>query len=290
MAIEPISKFQGGESRKGSCRQCGQPLTSRDAKKYCSRRCSFARTTELARKRQQERRRPCSVCGNLFAVKSKGRVLAKTYCSPACQRNALKTRASARAERHPKSCPGCGVLFVPVQHSGVAWSKFCTSKCYGQHKRRNMFTDAPCTVCGKVCRRRVSQIRRSKRVVCSRQCQSVISRGAHHVMFRPESILDPKRRGATGRWKRVSAQARERDGHSCRRCRRVRHADERQFPVDHVIPWRVFENKDEADDLSNLATLCPRCHSWKTSTIETKYLQGDVLGMQQYRAAIGVSI
>jgi hypothetical protein len=267
---------------------CGGQLRSRDAKRYCSRKCAFARTTELAHQRQQDRRKPCPVCGKLSAVKSRGRVLAKSYCSTECQRQALKIRAAARAERHPKSCPGCGVKFIAVQRSGQAWSKFCTAKCYGAHKRRNMFSDAPCSVCGKVCQRRTAQIRRSKRVVCSRACQDVISRGANHAMFRAESILDPKRRGQTGRWKRVSAEARTRDGHACRRCGRARRQDERQFPVDHVIPWRVFESKDEADALSNLATLCPQCHAWKTSTIESQYLRGDVLGMQQYRTAISL--
>ena len=143
-------------------------------------------------------------------------------------------------------------------------------------------------MCGKVSRRLTAQIKRSKRIVCSRECKRVINSGELHPMFRPGGYEDPKRRKQTGRWKRLAAEARKRDGHACRRCRRERRPDERRFPVDHILPWRVFENKDEADDLLNLATLCHECHSWKTNTVELKYFKGDMIGIQQYRKAINL--
>ena len=270
------------------CRFCSSPCLSRNSKVYCSRACSFAMTNRLAQQRQALRKKPCLRCGALPAGDNRGRVRATAYCSWACLRLSQQERATKRRERHPKQCPGCGVSFVPRQCAGRSWTKFCSKQCGAAFRRKHKFTETPCTVCGAVCRKVVSQIKRSRKIACSPECLKAVNKGALSPMFRPASIQDPKRRRSTGRWKRASQQARNRDGHSCRRCRRQRDPNERQFPVDHIIPWRVFADKAEADDISNLATLCPECHSWKTNTVELKYLKGDVLGMNQYRHAISL--
>jgi 5-methylcytosine-specific restriction endonuclease McrA len=107
-------------------------------------------------------------------------------------------------------------------------------------------------------------------------------------MFREESIGDPNKRAGRGAWKRLAAIVRRRDDNKCRRCGRGREDQERAFPVDHVIPWRNFENKSQADDPENLVTLCPQCHAWKTAHAERRWLQGDGIAFEQYRRAIGI--
>jgi 5-methylcytosine-specific restriction endonuclease McrA len=100
-------------------------------------------------------------------------------------------------------------------------------------------------------------------------------------MYRAESILDPKRRGGRGAWKALAASIRERDNYTCRRCGTV-HATGRQFPVDHVRPWRTFADKAEADQPDNLVTLCHTCHTHKTAVAERLMLRGDVLAFKKF--------
>jgi DEAD/DEAH box helicase domain-containing protein len=59
-------------------------------------------------------------------------------------------------------------------------------------------------------------------------------------------------------WEAQRDAARARDAYRCQRCG-VPERD-RQHDVHHRIPFRAFESYQEANQLSNLVTLCPRCH------------------------------
>lgn len=53
--------------------------------------------------------------------------------------------------------------------------------------------------------------------------------------------------------------ARARDGYHCQACYRPEPEDN-QFHVHHKVPFRAFTSAVEANQLSNLVTLCPACH------------------------------
>ena len=95
--------------------------------------------------------------------------------------------------------------------------------------------------------------------------------------------MDPNRGKG---WARLAKAIRERDNHTCQRCGVVHVAGQKAFHVDHIQPWRTFTDKLKANEPTNLATLCMRCHAIKTTIYEKRWLKGDVLGMQQYRKAI----
>ena len=59
------------------------------------------------------------------------------------------------------------------------------------------------------------------------------------------------------RWKALRLQALDRDGWQCREC-----GERRRLEVDHVLP--VATHPHLSFDLSNLRTLCVRCHARKT--------------------------
>ncbi|MEY8840016.1 HNH endonuclease [Cribrihabitans sp. XS_ASV171] len=59
------------------------------------------------------------------------------------------------------------------------------------------------------------------------------------------------------RWKALRMQALDRDGWQCVEC-----GERRRLEIDHVEPVR--HRPDLAFTLSNLQTLCGRCHSRKT--------------------------
>lgn len=68
-------------------------------------------------------------------------------------------------------------------------------------------------------------------------------------------------RGYGGRWRLLRQQVLERDSYLCCECARdgrVAAASD----VDHIVP----KSQGGTDDLSNLQSLCPRCHRAKTQT------------------------
>lgn len=64
----------------------------------------------------------------------------------------------------------------------------------------------------------------------------------------------------------------------------MRRKGEKQFPVDHIVPrrlillWKGMGLTDRGpDELPNLMTLCPACHSVKT-VLERRLITGDLYG------------
>jgi hypothetical protein len=58
--------------------------------------------------------------------------------------------------------------------------------------------------------------------------------------------------------KTQKAKARERDGHRCQRCKEA--VTGKRAHVHHLIPERCFDTPEEAHALTNLVTLCDKCH------------------------------
>ena len=59
-------------------------------------------------------------------------------------------------------------------------------------------------------------------------------------------------------WPRLRRQVRERDGFRCRSCGITESGQ--AFHVHHVTPFRLFLSPAQANQQSNLVTLCPACH------------------------------
>jgi DEAD/DEAH box helicase domain-containing protein len=59
-------------------------------------------------------------------------------------------------------------------------------------------------------------------------------------------------------WSEQRARARERDGYRCQHCDLPE--DKHSHHVHHKVPFRTFASVQQANHLSNLVTLCRRCH------------------------------
>ncbi len=59
-------------------------------------------------------------------------------------------------------------------------------------------------------------------------------------------------------WSEIRAAVRARDGYTCAICGMPE--GERQHHVHHKIPFRNFSDRDTANRMENLVTLCPSCH------------------------------
>lgn len=212
--------------------------------------------------------RACAQCGKSF--KAWGPRSPVKCCSAKC---AYEQRKSKTRSQRP--CRFCGTVFWPVrQRTGLA--RLCSKKCYDAERLQKKWIVVGCTKCGAEIRRKRSQ-RRFRSYFCSNQCQRSHFSGETHPLFRGDA--DPNRgRG----WKRLSEEVRQRDGYKCRRCGMTQQENGKKLPVDHLVPWRAFENKDDANAMENLASLCNGCHGFKTTTVERAWLRGDVLPFKRF--------
>lgn len=179
----------------------------------------------------------------------------------------------------PLTCKTCGAEFL---RKGLRTNKnYCSPPCAFQALRgERAFVDVPCSKCGQNVHRTAAAVKRVKRVFCSRTCASESQKGEDNVMWRGGA---QRYRGK--RWREIAEAIRARDGYLCRRCGRSQDDNGAPLPVDHVLPWRSFTDKDEANDPSNLVALCNPCHGAKNH-IERKWWLGDTLPMDRYREAV----
>jgi len=198
-------------------------------------------------------------------------------CSAACGYQFRKLRA-----RKQKTCPICCRRFWPLKRRLGIWATYCSNACYRvKQNERLAMVQVTCEHCARTFRRTAGAVKRAAHLFCNRVCASKFMSGEQHANWRGGH--EPNRGPV---WLRLAASMRKRDGYRCRRCGRTQAENGASLEVDHIKPWRSFENKAEANDPSNLASLCKTCHRHKTGSIERKWLRGDVLAMQQYEDAI----
>jgi hypothetical protein len=61
-------------------------------------------------------------------------------------------------------------------------------------------------------------------------------------------------------WPSQRELARERDNNVCQICGATSNENGKRLDVHHIKPFKVFSNQIDANDLSNLITLCRKCH------------------------------
>lgn len=180
------------------------------------------------------------------------------YCSNAC-----------RSERVTKRCPICNNDFsIKASHSEKR--KTCSKKCYCVWQSLTQSGEqspnwkggkvaVSCIWCGKAVM--VDPHKIPERKFCSRVCKgkwtSVNATGenGYHWKGGYEPYYGPD-------WKIQRAKARQRDKHTCQRCQVHESALDRELDVHHIRPFRAFgiANHKQANRLSNLISLCAKCH------------------------------
>lgn len=168
----------------------------------------------------------------------------------------------------------CAICSKPTQQR----KKYCSPRCLQIAKPAPPILILTCP-CGAKFKRR-EKLPKSGRAFCSTKCSraSLITSESH--LYRGGVKI-----GRGPGWKKLTQKIRERDGFTCRRCGRSEEELGETLAIDHVIPYRSFSNPVSANgpDNSNLLSLCKKCHGWKTSTIERKWLLGDCLGMLEFQ-------
>lgn len=182
----------------------------------------------------------CLVCAAKFVVWiSHAR---RKFCSRTCK------GIASRAERSP--CAVCGRPFLATKHRPA---KYCSRACSA--RRRKITQTKPCSVCFKPVTRQHKQFNARYRVYCSKDCEASARTGAASHLWRGGC---GDKRGAS--WHIQRNRARKRDGYCCQRCGLSETDYGRQLDVHHLKPFRLFTDHVEANQLSNLLSVCFPCH------------------------------
>lgn len=218
--------------------------------------------------------RGCRVCGGPSG--SRRGFSPSGFCSRKCWN---VKRLEAAKTRRPRICAVCLVPFIGrFIYRSKTWPECCSDKCRRVVlNRRPAMLLVACAQCGVGFRRTAAAVKRSKVTFCNKSCQWVFMRGERSAAYRGDK--DPNR-GAE--WNRLAETIRTRDGHRCRRCECTQGENGQKLSVDHVRPWRSFTDKSLANHPDNLVALCRKCHSFKTMTVESAWLRGDVLAWKKW--------
>jgi 5-methylcytosine-specific restriction endonuclease McrA len=224
-----------------TCQFCGgeyeryQSLNNQSEKNFCSKGCE-SRWVEEHQPPEEAPRWDggkedvdCSICGESIKRSSwEIKERSNHFCSPECETEWRKERFSG--ESHPQ---------------------FNSVTC-------------ECDYCGDEVIRNPSLLQESKKTFCSMECQgnwfSENIRGEDHPLWKSDS---PCNYGPE--WPQKRRSCLERDDYECQDCGLTRDEHYEQYDCDlnihHKTPFRTFEDRSEANQLSNLITVCKTCHN-----------------------------
>lgn len=221
--------------------------------------------------------RICKNCGRFFKTypawirKGGGK-----FCNRSCARS-WGMRGSRNHRYKGKTltrvCKNCGTEFrIPeawIRKGSKGTGSFCSKKCNIKHHT----FETNCSFCGNPLIKPLKQ-KGQRTYFCNYKC---------HYNWMSEYLTgenSPKWKGGFdhyrgAEWGKQKKRARNRDDHTCQIC-----STKENLIVHHIIPFKVFglERHEEANQLSNLLTLCRGCHS-KVHKSKRLFQQGSDSGV-----------
>jgi len=204
----------------------------------------------------------CIVCGKEFEVIASK---PKQTCSNECLKIYLNTTHPKHvAKLKSQVCKICGLPVNRGQKYCPECSKLRRQELAEQLKNR---ITVKCDNCGKEIERTPSTLH--KHNYCSVECMA--KHYSESEMFAGENSASwtGGKRHYTGNWTKQRNLARERDNYTCQLCGVTESEWHKQMDVHHIINYRYFEDKKEANQLDNLVCLCNLCHSFVHSNSNT---------------------
>lgn len=228
--------------------------------------------------------RECTWCGDSFNVYGQRVKSERVFCCRTCYAQWLsedRVVANQIIKQKIVQCDGCG-----IDISRAPWElkrrekQYCIHDCYSKNEHGKRFSkelnpnwnasvhiQVPCEVCNTLIDRKTYQLQISHVFFCSQTCKSVWM--IDHFSGENSPLWlggHPQYRGAD--WLVQARATRERDNFTCQKCG-VRQSPQRALDVHHIKPFNEFgfipyENTNyiQANDLSNLITLCKNCHTF----------------------------
>ena len=270
------------------CEFCGNEFScERKSQKYCCEKCRKKAKAKRIAKGLIEKE--CKICGKKIMVEGKARET--EYCSVECKREGKKTSNICLicgntfiAERRTKTCSKectkkylsnkritkvcliCGKEFiVPKSRGGKA--KFCSKDCYRESRRTGKTPNCTCSnkECSNTFYKAPSLQKRHRWNFCSKECMGkvYIESGEFSGENSPSFnglYGDRKKKYYGDNWLKRRREIRKRDSYCCQLCGISEAEYGMELSVHHKIPFVVFKDYKDANELSNLQSLCEPCH------------------------------
>lgn len=214
----------------------------------------------------------CPFCGKKFYIKSchLNGDSKNHFCSSECSNRYYKQkRAKDRKNGKFVNCYTCGKIHYRNKTQLKQKHYFCSRQCFDKFHSSSMrglnhpnykAVTMQCPVCNKEIS--VIQSRLKYKVhYCSKECMAIDYQTRLKGKNNPNYIHGQELYYGKN-WADISLKIKNRDHFECQRC----HTKENELPanwkldVHHIIPLRTFNSIEEANQESNLITLCSRCH------------------------------
>lgn len=253
-----------------TCKQCGKELVKN--KVYCSKECRNKYLSLHPFRPKKQVSVTCEECGKQF-TRRPSNLRKRTFCSKACH---LATHGKNKYEI--RKCEECD-KDIKVLISGRKGCKktFCSYECHNNWRRKHQRgkqhhqykrVNTQCAQCGKPIAVIPAKFKINKHCFCGNKCRYAWNKKAMTGSNNPawqggyDEYYGPN-------WIEQRTKTKQRDNHTCQECGLQESHGDQTLQVHHIIPFRVFNgNWDRANALSNLITLCQRCHKiieWKTN-------------------------
>lgn len=204
----------------------------------------------------------CLRCGTAFKTKP-SHYPRRRFCSVTCSHE-------NRRERIVKSCPQCHKDFeVVASRKDHGRGVFCSAACQYAAARAapSKKVSRKCFGCGSDFEVYPSVLKSpGGGTYCSRSCRDKNRTGKAHPQYLTGSASD--KRGPN--WQSQKRKALARDGRTCQACGTTESEIQTPLQVHHIEPFRKFKDFREANVLTNLVTLCPKCHRRADAAIQRK--------------------
>lgn len=211
----------------------------------------------------------CPECGKEFITSIKS---PQKFCSQNCYRLYLDKKALYTA-LNPHKCKYCNKTIYG--HHIVCNDCDLSSKLYRISKLKK-YIITTCAYCGKELHVIPSVYKQHKNHYCNVKCMS----NYYAIFYTGENSPTWKggKKHYQGSWLRQRNLARERDNYTCQLCGVTESEWHKELDVHHIVNYRYFKNKNEANCLDNLVCLCNKCHSFvhSKSNIDNKYIKNKI--------------
>jgi hypothetical protein len=210
-------------------------------------------------------RRPCAVCSQLTYVSPSRFAASKSkafYCSIACRTAGRLGKPTAKRQGSDRPCNTCGKVSFQKKRARDTSNHYCSREChFKQRFGDGRVLQMACTHCGVLhSRERNTVTKRKIGTFCSRDCywkaRSYLLAGDKSPGWKGGKTLDY----GGSNWKSQRRKALLRDKSTCQDCGKKKQSHGYRMDVHHIVSYQRYKNKDRANRLENLVTLCRACH------------------------------
>ena len=232
------------------CGVCGDKFRKqkydieKDDNHYCSMEC-------LHESKRNGVELECEICEDIFRV-AKHREDTARVCSNEC-RGELTGRILSGINPYEYTCKRCGHDFKSQAKDRI----YCSKECHNKSMEDQVETE--CANCAGVLFRVRSQYELSDKHFCDFDCRREWM-GENWVGEDNPQYINGGHQYRGSNWPEQRLKALRRDQARCQSCGVAESKKQRGHHVHHIVPYRKFDSWQEANELSNLVTLCESCH------------------------------